>query len=184
MSYTVGKLLNSPFQWRYFILHVICHKATISLYFPVAKISCFTVTFQTALKRWYYWVFFFFSIQLGFWLINWRWYPLSKKLCTKCRLEHSTSLSVFLLFFRGCSFLSKCINAEKAGALAAIIYDNQPDNDQNMIDMIQDETQRSTSIPAFFLLGKDGYDFAIFLTWSWTTILPLQNLIYLVARLI
>ena len=43
MPYTVGKLLNSAFQWNYFTLTAVCHIATISLYFPVAKISCFTV---------------------------------------------------------------------------------------------------------------------------------------------
>ena len=62
----------------------------------------------------------------------------------------------FLFFPSGCSFLTKTINAEKAGALAAIIFDNKEDNDNSMIDMIQDETQRTTTIPSFFLLGKDG----------------------------
>ena len=43
MLYTVGKLLISTIQLLYIILQAICHKATNSLYFPVTKISCFTV---------------------------------------------------------------------------------------------------------------------------------------------
>ena len=60
-----------------------------------------------------------------------------------------------------CSFLGKTLNAERAGALAAIIMDDDIENDQFMVDMIQDETDRSTNIPAFFLLGKDGYGICV-----------------------
>ena len=48
------------------------------------------------------------------------------------------------------------MNAQKAGALAVVVMDQDADNDQRMIDMIQDETDRAVDIPAFFLLGKDG----------------------------
>ena len=41
--------------------------------------------------------------------------------------------------------------------MAAIIYDYDFENDGKMIDMIQDETDRTTGISAFFLKGKDGY---------------------------
>ena len=58
--------------------------------------------------------------------------------------------------FRDCSFLSKTINAEDAGAVAVIIMDNDIDNDDMLIDMIEDGTDRPADIPAFFLLGKDG----------------------------
>ena len=61
-----------------------------------------------------------------------------------------------IFVFRDCSFLGKTIVAEQAGAVAAIIMDSDRNNDQSMIDMIQDETDRSTNIPSFFLLGKDG----------------------------
>jgi len=54
-----------------------------------------------------------------------------------------------------CSFLSKAINAEKAGATAAIITDNDPNNDY-LIDMISDETTRNTNIPVVFLQYNDG----------------------------
>lgn len=46
--------------------------------------------------------------------------------------------------------------AERAGALAAIIADNDESNDAIMIDMIDDSTDRVVRIPSFFLLGKDG----------------------------
>ncbi|KAH9513294.1 hypothetical protein Btru_034556 [Bulinus truncatus] len=62
-----------------------------------------------------------------------------------------------VLIRRGeCSFLTKSKKAEKAGAIAAIISDNDEANDNTMIEMINDETNRLVHIPAYFLLGKDG----------------------------
>jgi len=58
--------------------------------------------------------------------------------------------------FSDCSFLSKTIIAEEAGAVAAIIMDSDADNDDMLIDMLEDGTDRPTHIPAFFLHGKDG----------------------------
>ncbi len=56
----------------------------------------------------------------------------------------------------GCSFLTKTINAENSGALAAIITDNDPAN-ENFIEMVNDDTTRQTNIPSAFLTWKDGY---------------------------
>ncbi|XP_067118301.1 protease-associated domain-containing protein 1 [Centruroides vittatus] len=56
-----------------------------------------------------------------------------------------------------CSFLTKCVQAERVGILALIITDNDIKNDDQYIDMIDDNTKRNCSIPAVFLLGKDGY---------------------------
>jgi len=56
-----------------------------------------------------------------------------------------------------CSFLSKSIQAERAGARAVIVYDNNSNNDDSYIDMVQDETSRELRIPSLFLLGKDGH---------------------------
>ena len=85
---------------------------------------------------------------------------MQKKLLVETELLHITMSVMYVkgtnIYFSGCSFLTKTINAENAGALAAIIFDHQQDNDESMIDMIQDETQRTTGIPSFFLLGKDG----------------------------
>lgn len=64
---------------------------------------------------------------------------------------------MFLLASRGCSFLTKTIQAQNAGATAVIITDNDINNDADYIDMIQDETGRRAAIPAVYLLGKDGW---------------------------
>ncbi|RWS08059.1 Protease-associated domain-containing protein 1-like protein [Dinothrombium tinctorium] len=56
----------------------------------------------------------------------------------------------------GCSFLSKCIQAENSGLIAVLIYDNKDTSDE-YIDMIDDNTNRNCSIPAAFILGRDGY---------------------------
>ncbi|XP_013404699.1 protease-associated domain-containing protein 1 [Lingula anatina] len=56
-----------------------------------------------------------------------------------------------------CSFLTKAIHAQQAGAVAAVITDNQPDNVEMYIDMIEDGTNRDSVIPVLFLLGKNGY---------------------------
>jgi len=62
-----------------------------------------------------------------------------------------------LLLFSSCSFLSKAIYAEEAGAKAVIIMDNNAANDDTLIEMVDDDTHRTTGIPAYFLLGKDGF---------------------------
>ena len=59
-------------------------------------------------------------------------------------------------FFRECSFVTKALNAERAGAVAVVITDNEISNDQMYIDMIDDNTDRTVEIPATFLLGRDG----------------------------
>lgn len=41
--------------------------------------------------------------------------------------------------------------------VAIIIYDNNDDNDDLYIEMVTDNTTRNCSIPAAFILGKDGY---------------------------
>lgn len=60
-------------------------------------------------------------------------------------------------FDSGCSFLSKAMEAEHAGAIAVIITDNDITNDDTLIEMITDGSSNSSNIPAFFMLGKDGY---------------------------
>ena len=60
-------------------------------------------------------------------------------------------------FFRQCSFLTKTKVAEKAGAIAVIIADNDETNDGAWVDMVDDSTDRKVEIPSTFLLGKDGY---------------------------
>ncbi len=56
---------------------------------------------------------------------------------------------------RSCSFLEKVILAEKAGAVAALVFDNDSQN-EFLIDMIHDGTGKITSIPCGFLSYIDG----------------------------
>ena len=52
-------------------------------------------------------------------------------------------------------FLTKCINAERAGAIAVIVTDNDFANEY-LIDMIGDDTGQVCNIPSLFLTWKDG----------------------------
>ncbi|CAD5116577.1 DgyrCDS5456 [Dimorphilus gyrociliatus] len=76
--------------------------------------------------------------------------------CSKLENVRYVKKNIALVERGGCSFLSKTINAEMAGAVAVIIMDNDHSNYDRFIDMIQDETNRRTMLPAYFLLGKDG----------------------------
>jgi hypothetical protein len=55
-----------------------------------------------------------------------------------------------------CSFQSKVIKAQEAGAVAAIITDSDQGNDEMYVSMQDDTTDREVGIPAGFLLGKNG----------------------------
>ena len=56
-----------------------------------------------------------------------------------------------------CSFVSKAVKAQEAGAVAIIITDHEADNDELYIIMQDDTTERDVEIPAAFLLGANGY---------------------------
>ena len=53
--------------------------------------------------------------------------------------------------------MDKCIVAQTNGMIGIIIDDNDEQNDDMYVEMITDNTTRNCSIPAAFLLGKDGY---------------------------
>uniref|UniRef100_A0A182MYC0 PA domain-containing protein n=1 Tax=Anopheles dirus TaxID=7168 RepID=A0A182MYC0_9DIPT len=57
-----------------------------------------------------------------------------------------------------CSFLTKAINVEAAGGAAIIVteYDTEIDDFDYYIEMVHDNTDRDTDIPAGFLHGKNG----------------------------
>lgn len=56
-----------------------------------------------------------------------------------------------------CTFLTKAINAEKAGAIGVIITDTRSElNDDYFIEMIHDNSSRETNIPVAYLLGRNG----------------------------
>lgn len=55
-----------------------------------------------------------------------------------------------------CSFLTKAINAEKAGAIGVIITDTRSElEDDYFIEMVRD-SDRDTKIPVAYLLGRNG----------------------------
>lgn len=57
---------------------------------------------------------------------------------------------------RGCSFVHKSRLVEEAGGKAVLIADDAGDNDSQFLDMITDGSTAKPSIPALFLLGRDG----------------------------
>ncbi|XP_060578494.1 protease-associated domain-containing protein 1-like isoform X2 [Ruditapes philippinarum] len=76
--------------------------------------------------------------------------------CTHLSNTHLVKGRIVLIQRGECSFVTKAINAEQAGAVGVVITDNDVNNDHAFIDMIDDNTDRTVGIPATFLLGKDG----------------------------
>ncbi|KAA0203979.1 hypothetical protein HAZT_HAZT000877, partial [Hyalella azteca] len=62
--------------------------------------------------------------------------------------------AVALVIRGSCSFVSKAVQVEKAGAVAVIVTDMDAATDTSFIEMIADGTERKPSIPAYFLLGR------------------------------
>jgi len=56
-----------------------------------------------------------------------------------------------------CSFVSKVVRAEEAGAVGVVVTDDERDNDETFVSMADDTTGREVSIPAAFVLGKNGH---------------------------
>ena len=56
-----------------------------------------------------------------------------------------------------CSFVSKVVRAQEAGAVGVIVWDEDHHNDQFFISMADDTTDREVNIPAAFVLGKNGW---------------------------
>ncbi|KAL1436816.1 hypothetical protein MTO96_049355 [Rhipicephalus appendiculatus] len=56
-----------------------------------------------------------------------------------------------------CSFLTKCKELARNGVLAVIVADSDRSNGDGYVEMMGDGTPRNCSIPAAFMLGKDGY---------------------------
>ncbi|KAG9334727.1 hypothetical protein JZ751_006564 [Albula glossodonta] len=78
--------------------------------------------------------------------------------CSELRNTHLMEGQVILLQRGGCSFVRKARNVEEAGGRAVLIADDAWDNDSQYLDMITDGTTDTPSIPALFLLGRDGYE--------------------------
>lgn len=71
--------------------------------------------------------------------------------------SHECEQAIVLVERGECSFVSKAVQAEKAGALAIIVMDKNSENDDMYIEMVDDSTKRNPSIPAGFLLGRSGF---------------------------
>ncbi|KAH8029110.1 hypothetical protein HPB51_022694 [Rhipicephalus microplus] len=56
-----------------------------------------------------------------------------------------------------CSFLTKCVEVQRNGGLAVIVAGSDLGNGFGYVEMTNDGTRRNCSIPAAFLLGRDGY---------------------------
>lgn len=74
-------------------------------------------------------------------------------------LENASDVkgNVALIVRGDCSFLTKAMMAEQAGALAAIITDPQGGLDADYyIEMVHDNSTEDVNIPTAYLLGKNG----------------------------
>lgn len=77
------------------------------------------------------------------------------KIClSRIPLDHF--VLCFCVHSSGCSFVQKAQHVEEAGGKAVLIADNAEDNDSQYLDMITDGSTAKPSIPALFLLGRDG----------------------------
>lgn len=73
------------------------------------------------------------------------------------------SCKSLIFFCSECSFLTKTINIERLGGRAVIVTESDPSEEQAnvgegdvYIEMVDDNSGRETTIPAGFLLGKNG----------------------------
>ncbi|XP_029019191.1 protease-associated domain-containing protein 1-like [Betta splendens] len=76
--------------------------------------------------------------------------------CSELRDTDTIQGQVVLVERGGCSFVQKTRQVEEAGGKAVLIADNAVDNDSQYLDMITDGSTAKPSIPALFLLGRDG----------------------------
>jgi len=49
------------------------------------------------------------------------------------------------------------MRAQRCGALAAVVFDDDPDNVEHFLEMTSESKTLLPAIPAAFLLGKNGY---------------------------
>uniref|UniRef100_A0A2P2I472 PRADC1-like protein n=1 Tax=Hirondellea gigas TaxID=1518452 RepID=A0A2P2I472_9CRUS len=77
--------------------------------------------------------------------------------CSSLHNSDSVYGAVALVNRGQCSFVSKAIAAEEAGAMAVIVSDMNSENDSLFLDMVADGTERKPNIPAYFLLGRNGH---------------------------
>ncbi|XP_043207777.1 PRADC1-like protein isoform X2 [Amphibalanus amphitrite] len=56
-----------------------------------------------------------------------------------------------------CPFVEKAMNAQLCGARAVLVFDDDPENVEHFIEMTSESKTMHPTIPAAFLLGKNGY---------------------------
>ncbi|XP_026176453.1 protease-associated domain-containing protein 1 [Mastacembelus armatus] len=76
--------------------------------------------------------------------------------CSELQDREIIQGQVILVERGSCSFVQKARHVEEAGGKAVLIADNAVDNDSQYLDMITDGSTTKPSIPALFLLGRDG----------------------------
>ncbi|EDW73712.1 uncharacterized protein Dwil_GK19546 [Drosophila willistoni] len=78
--------------------------------------------------------------------------------CQKIKNARDLEGSIALIDRGECSFVTKTLQAEAAGAVGAIVseYNTNSPEFEYYIEMVHDKTNRDATIPAGFLLGKNG----------------------------
>lgn len=77
--------------------------------------------------------------------------------CTALKNSYDIKGKIALVERGECSFLTKVIQAEEAGAIGAIITDTHSQTDVDYyIEMVHDNTNRDTNIPSGYLMGRSG----------------------------
>uniref|UniRef100_A0A8C5GWE4 PA domain-containing protein n=1 Tax=Gouania willdenowi TaxID=441366 RepID=A0A8C5GWE4_GOUWI len=76
--------------------------------------------------------------------------------CSDLKDDNNIQGQVILVLRGGCSFVQKAQHVEEAGGKAVLIADNAEDNDSLYLDMVSDGSDAQPTIPALFLLGRDG----------------------------
>lgn len=77
--------------------------------------------------------------------------------CTPLINAYELADNIALIERGECTFLTKAINAEKAGAIGAIITDTRSElNDDYFIEMVHDNSSRECNIAVGYLLGRNG----------------------------
>lgn len=80
-----------------------------------------------------------------------------REACTELENAKELQGTVALIERGECSFLTKALMAEKAGAIAAIITDIDGGFDaEYYIEMVHDNSTNDVNIPTAYLLGKNG----------------------------
>ena len=96
--------------------------------------------------------------NLSKWNAQRRWCMLLATSTTSNSCMSWIHTSVFFSSSSGCSFVHKAQQVEEAGGKAVLIADNVVENDSLYLDMVADGSTAMPSIPALFLLGRDGWD--------------------------